>query len=133
MTKKALNRHEGPADDHVGGRKEYGVSPEQFIEAWQTSETADEVARRLSMPKPIVLARASTYRKMGLALKEMRRRHKKELDVDALNDLIANINRKHGIEHTVPDHPRARATLPPPSRDVISDAVDKVLKAKARK
>jgi hypothetical protein len=69
-------------------RTEYNVSPEAFIRAWQTSSSADEVAEKLKMPKPIVHARATTYRKAGVKLKSMPRAGKASLDVDALNRLV---------------------------------------------
>jgi hypothetical protein len=75
-------------------RTEYNVSPEEFVRAWQTSETAQEVADKLKMPKPIVLARASGYRKDGIHLKKMKRGPKRALDVDALNRLIEQLDRE---------------------------------------
>lgn len=77
-----------------GGRKEYDVSPEKFIEVWQTSSSADEVSRKLGMPKPIVHARASSYRQNGIKLKKMPRSSSRSLDVDALNRLIEEIEDK---------------------------------------
>jgi hypothetical protein len=81
-----------------GKRTSYAVSPEQFVRTWQTSQTAQEVADKLGMPKPIVLARASGYRKEGIKLKKLRRESRRGLDVDALNRLIAEIDagRRHG-------------------------------------
>jgi hypothetical protein len=75
-------------------RTEYNVTPEEFIKAWQTSDTPQEVADLLNMPKPIVLARASTYRAAGIKLKKMKRGNKRELNVDALNALIQDIDAK---------------------------------------
>ena len=76
------------------GRAKYGVTPEQFITAWQTSQSADEVADKLQMPKPIVLARVSCYRRAGLKLKKMPRRSGKGLDIERLNRLIEELNGK---------------------------------------
>lgn len=73
-------------------RREYNVSPEEFIRVWESSETSDEVAKRLKMPKPIVNARAAGYRKNGVRLKKMRRGSNKGLDVDRLNRIIEKIN-----------------------------------------
>ena len=73
-------------------RAKYDVTPEQFITAWQTSESADEVAEKLKMPKPIVLARVSSYRRAGLKLKKMPRRPGKELDIERLNRLIEELD-----------------------------------------
>ena len=77
-------------------REVYKVTPEEFIRAWQTSESADAVAKKLNMPKPIVHARASNYRMAGIKLKKMPRRPKNLLDVDKLNKLIDKINRETG-------------------------------------
>lgn len=81
-------------------RTEYNVTPEQFITTWQTSETAQEVADKLGMPKAIVLARASSYRSDGIKLKKMKRDSKKALDVDALNRLIEKLNESTSKEST---------------------------------
>jgi hypothetical protein len=75
-------------------RQSYDVSPEEFCRVWQTCSSADEVAKKLRMPKPIVHARASSYRTAGIKLKNMPRRSKKGLDIDALNKLIAEIDSK---------------------------------------
>lgn len=66
-------------------RKRYGVDPEKFVRAWQASETAQEVADRLGMPKSNVLSRAANYRKKGVVLKEMKRSNVRQIDVEQLN------------------------------------------------
>lgn len=73
------------------GRTVYDVTPEEFIEAWQTSKDAQEVADKLKMPKPIVFARASKYRKQGINLKDHRSKRGRGIDVDKLNRLIEDI------------------------------------------
>ncbi len=80
--------------DNAVGREKYDVPPEVFIEAWQRAESAEEVAEKLGMPKPIVHARASNYRMAGIKLKKMPRRPKNRLDVDKLNKLIDKINKE---------------------------------------
>jgi uncharacterized protein (TIGR02996 family) len=62
-----------PLAKEVERRAKYFVSPEKFVLAWNDSESADEVAERLGMTKPIVLARVSAYRKKGVHLKKMRK------------------------------------------------------------
>lgn len=77
------------------GRTEYDVSPEQFIRVWQAANSVDEVAAKLKMPKPIVLARKSNYVKAGVKLKKMPRKStSRNLDVDRLNALIDELNKK---------------------------------------
>lgn len=74
-------------------RKQYNVSPEEFVKVWQTSNSAAEVAEKLKMPKNIVLARSAVYRKSrkdgspGINLKKMPRANPRKLDVDALRKL----------------------------------------------
>jgi hypothetical protein len=59
-----------------------------FIETWEQADSAAEVAAKLQMPKPIVHARASNYRRAGVKLKSMPRRNKKSLNVEGLNALV---------------------------------------------
>jgi hypothetical protein len=68
----------------------YDVSAEKFVETWQQSDSADEVAEKLSMPKPIVLARASGYRKIGIKIKKMKKKSP-VIDVERLNKLIEKL------------------------------------------
>jgi hypothetical protein len=74
-------------------RKKYGVTPAEFIVAYSTSETAQEVSEKLKMPVPIVVARAATYRKNGVRLKKLRRRISRRVDVAELNSLIDRLAR----------------------------------------
>ncbi len=77
-----------------GPRHQYSVTPEDFVRTWQTSESADEVATKLKMPKNIVLARSAVYRKNrpdgtpGVPLKRMSRKNSRKLDVVALTELV---------------------------------------------
>jgi hypothetical protein len=75
-------------------RKSYDVSPTELIEAWESSETVQEAAAKLKMPKAILLARASKYRQTGIKLKKMKRPSRRSLDVDALNRQIEEIRRR---------------------------------------
>jgi hypothetical protein len=82
-------------EDKPEGRKDYNVTPQEFIRAWESSSTAEEVAEILGMPKAIVLARASNYRLQGVKLKKMPRQNKRKLDVDALNTLIEDLKKEN--------------------------------------
>ena len=77
--------------------RKYNVTPAEFVKAWQESQTADEAAKKLSMPKPTVLARVSEYRSMGIKLKPMRRAQKDRLNVDELNRLIGELAGEVGL------------------------------------
>jgi hypothetical protein len=72
-------------------KTDYGVSPEDFVRAWQAAASAQEVADKLGMPKAIVLARASNYRADGIELKKMKRQNRKSLDIKGLNRLIQEL------------------------------------------
>jgi hypothetical protein len=74
--------------------RKYAVSPEKFIEVWELAESAEEVAAKLQMPKPIVHARATNYRRAGVRLKSMPRRNRKSLNVESLNILIDKLAEK---------------------------------------
>jgi hypothetical protein len=54
-------------------RKQYNVSSQEFVKVWQECRTADEVAERTGLPKGLVYARASAYRKRGVRLKRLER------------------------------------------------------------
>ena len=77
----------------TAARKSYGVSPTQFIHAWETSLSVDEVSKKLGMPVSIVQDRLSKYKKAGVQLKDMPRRmpKTKKVDVEAMNELIRKI------------------------------------------
>lgn len=82
----------------------YQISCAEFCMAWETSETIDEVAQKLkkiardkqapAMDKRIILSRASAYRKGGIKLKKLKRRHGKPNDIALINKMIEQINRE---------------------------------------
>ncbi len=77
------------------GYTAYNVSAEDFIKAWETSETVDEACEKLApMPKTIVLARASSYRTAGIKLKKMPAAGGRGLNPAKLNGLIEDIRRR---------------------------------------
>jgi hypothetical protein len=80
-------------------RRDYGIEPLEFRNAWNTSDTPQEATNKLTViarskgklaadevvPKAIVLARAAVYRKKNIELKEMKRRNPRKLDVASIN------------------------------------------------
>jgi len=84
------------------GKTDYGVSAEEFIRTWQESPSAQEVAEKLKMPVAIVHARASTYRSAGVRLKKMPRHMNKALDVDKLNAIIEEVDKRLGQKNEPP-------------------------------
>lgn len=72
-------------------RKRYNLKPEEFVTAWQTSASVQEVADKFGMPRDIVSARASSYRKVGVKLKKMRdsRSDLKGVDFDTTRSLAS--------------------------------------------
>lgn len=51
--------------------KKPSVGLEQFIEAWETSASVDEVCNRTGLNKKSTYSRAAKYRSEGLPLKKM--------------------------------------------------------------
>ncbi len=76
-------------------RAKYDVCPDDFVVAWQNSDSADEVAAKLSMSKTNVLSRACNYRSCGVNLKVMKRNDSRKLDTEHLNSLAGT-----GLNHT---------------------------------
>lgn len=70
-------------------RQHYNITDVEFVNTWQGSASAGEVATKLNMPKNIVLARSAVYRKRGVHLKKMERKNPRKLDVNKLNSLIS--------------------------------------------
>lgn len=122
-SQEAAGKKVGKAKDEAAEKRDerevYNVTPEEFVRVWQTSDSADEVSRRLNMPKPIVHARASNYRDKGLQLKKMKRHSNRGLDVQSLNALIAQLNAEQGVA----------AEPPPPAPPPGADALIEQLKA----
>lgn len=75
-------------------RTDYQVSLEKFCLTWNSSKTASEVSEKLGMPKDIVLARASTYRRMGIKLNKLHRESPKATDVNRVNLMLAELEKK---------------------------------------
>ena len=66
------------------------VSPEEFIEIWQTSKNVDEIVKRTKMNRQAVYQRAYIYRQEGIPLKKFRRGRKRK-DVDKLKELAKEL------------------------------------------
>ncbi len=63
------------------------VTAEAFVEAWQTSDTLDEIVERTGLTHRHASSRASFYRKNGIPLKMFRRTH---LDWETLAEIAKN-------------------------------------------
>jgi hypothetical protein len=70
--------------------KKKRVTAAEFVTVWQSAETMTEVCENLEMKPGTAQVRASTYRKKGVLLKKFAKGGK-SFDVNALNDLIADI------------------------------------------
>jgi hypothetical protein len=70
----------------------YHVPAQTFIEVWNKSETPEEAARIMRIPKPSVVARAASYRNKGLNVKRMKRRNKNAINVEELNRYIRELD-----------------------------------------
>lgn len=64
-----------------------------FVEAWEASETVDEVSTKLGIKTTSVMARASKYRgsPYNIPLKRMKKAGANKLDVDAAKELLAKL------------------------------------------
>lgn len=123
-TAKKKGKEPGSPDGPAAGDKRYNnysVTPEEFIEVWQTSDSAEAVAQKLKMPKPIVHARVSTYRSAGVKLKKMKRKANRKLNVEELNALIDHLNAEKK-----PAAKPETARPQPPEEQVVS-AVNRVI------
>jgi hypothetical protein len=67
------------------------VSPEKFIEAWQTSSSVAQVASKLQMKKAQVRVRACRYRKRGVPLKDFPYVPPPEVDWEGLSRYAAKL------------------------------------------
>lgn len=61
------------------------VTPEEFVKAWQSSESIQEVADKLDIKYAAAYKRAEYFRLRGVKLKPISR--KPGIDVDTLNKL----------------------------------------------
>ena len=64
------------------------VTPQEFVLAWQESDTIEAVSERLGMNKMSVRQRAYSYRRKGVPLKSMRASANK-VDWESLKALAA--------------------------------------------
>lgn len=95
-------------------RKKYGtynVPWEKFVTTWEESNSVDEVAIKLGMPREIVASRKSYYTGMGMQLKSMPRKGKKKMDVDKANELIAKVREKMGLPPPEESRPRTKSRI----------------------
>jgi hypothetical protein len=66
------------------------VNAQDFITAWQTAESVEEVSERLGMTKSAAMTRASNYRRVhDIPLKKFYRSSR--LDKQALRELAASL------------------------------------------
>ncbi len=74
----------------MGRKNNKKVSAEDFITAWQTAESVEEVSERLSMSKSAAMTRASNYRRVHeIPLKKFYRSSK--LNKQRLRDLATSL------------------------------------------
>jgi hypothetical protein len=81
-------------------RTQYNFSRAQFVEAWQTSNSVQEAADKLTklvgteVPKSIVAARKASYKKLGANFKDMPRTRDKRVDITAINNQIVELSKQ---------------------------------------
>ena len=69
------------------------VSPRDFVVAWQTGETIQEVAEATGMTETAASRRASSYRKRGVSLK-LFRRGRGNTNWAALSELAQDVKKR---------------------------------------
>jgi hypothetical protein len=108
MEDRPANAENATATSEQGERRQtnYGVSPEAFVMAFEEANTVSDVAEKLAIPIPIVHARASVYRRLGVKLKKLKRRKSSSVDVDRLNKLLESRRRSPSREAQAGDPPR---------------------------
>lgn len=74
-------------------KRDYRISQRQFCETWQKSDSPEECAKKLGMPKSIAIARAAAYRHAGIPLKKMVRKPRNRIDVEALTRFVSELDR----------------------------------------
>jgi hypothetical protein len=91
--KRKYMRRTATLDNDPPKKRVYGVSNESFVRTWQLSNSVDEVIERTRLKRSGVFSRKAFLKKHGVNLKTMPRRPgmKSQLDVDALNRLIGEI------------------------------------------
>lgn len=68
------------------------TSDADFVTAWVTSKTVDEVVKKTGLAKMTIQVRAARLRKAGVKLPKFVRR--KTIDVDGLNALVGKLLKK---------------------------------------
>lgn len=71
--------------------REARVSLEQFVKAWESSDSVAQVAAKTKLKATSVQARASKYRGLGIPLKEMPRGGGAKLNVNEAQELLAKL------------------------------------------
>lgn len=69
-------------------------TPEQFVMAWQESNSVAEVSEKTGIPTATASGRARDYRVHGIPLKMMHKAGKRLLDVKALTKLAKKTENK---------------------------------------
>lgn len=87
-------------------RVKKNVSWQEFVTAWQNSNSVKEVAELLGAKPASIRTRATQYRKRGVQLKKMPRvkqvHHKyNKLDITAVNSYVEFLNTKQNNQQTV--------------------------------
>ena len=72
------------------------ISPEEFIKAWQTSQSHNEVAKKTGLKVAGLTSKSVYYRKKGIPLKFFSRGRGRSLDLPKLIQLAKSYDGKKG-------------------------------------
>ena len=91
MSRNGVNNN--PSGEEKVKTRRPSVSPRDFVVAWQTSETVEQVASATGMTVTAASRRASSYRKRGVSLK-LFRRGRGNTNWAALSDLARRVKKR---------------------------------------
>jgi len=86
----------------MASRAKKNVSWQEFVTAWQNSNSVKEAAELLEAKPASIRSRAIQYRKRGIQLKKMPRvtqahNHYNKLDITAVNSYVEFLNTKQTV------------------------------------
>lgn len=75
-------------------KKWHPIDSTEFVRAWMTSKTVDEVAKKMDLPVTSVSSKANNLRAKGVKLPKMQRPAADPNSVEELNKLVAKYQKK---------------------------------------
>lgn len=102
-------------------KAEKRVQMQEFMTAWESSESVAGVAEKTGLKETSVQARASKYRSLGIPLKEMTRGGGPKLDVAQAQALLAKLR---GVDVEVVTEAAGKADVKRAERKAAREAAE---------